>query len=220
MTAVLDPWLLDITAEERRAAYADALLILIRAGEIIKGEGQAAMDALGLSMEDMSAARTRADRRRTVPAPPIPTPDPAPPAPGPPSARSAPPTPAPPTGQTYHPKASRQRARLDDGRLHCPRHDDGKGAWLPPESFALRTDHTTPESDGHRRSWCRGCVARYQSERYLSVRAVRNSEAVIVTYLHQPNVDPEVICSRCRKPISPNEAVMVESFARHEVCPT
>lgn len=208
--------LVDAGAQVRREHYADALLILIRAGEIIKGEGQAAMDALGLTMEDMSAARTRADREAKGVNHPIILAGAETPAPGPPSARSAPPTPSPPKAQTYHPHASRKRVVREDGFLRCPRHNDGAGEWLPPDDFALRTDHQTPDSDGHRRSWCKECTAAYQAERYLSVRAAHGGN-VRLTYLHQPS-DAGASCSICKQPILPGEAVAVLAQPMHEKC--
>lgn len=208
----------DIEADVRRSFYADALLLLIRAGEIIKGEGQSAMDALDLSMEDMSAARTRADKPRR-PVAPLPAHERADtPAPEAPIARSAPPAPSAPTVQTYHPHASRKRAVREDGFLRCPRHDNGEGAWLEPDAFSLRTDHQTPESDGHRRSWCKQCTAAYQAERYLSVRAAHGGN-VRLTYLHDPT-DPAVSCTICHQPILPDQAVAILAQPMHEKCLT
>jgi hypothetical protein len=118
-----------ITAADRTAAYADAdaLLILVRAGEIVKGEGETAMLALGLDWDDMRAARQRADMRAARQRAdralkgldhPI-TPAAAPtPAPGRPSAPPLPSTTPSVVPQRYHPHASRKRPTRD-GDLSC-----------------------------------------------------------------------------------------------------
>lgn len=74
----------------------------------------------------------------------------------------------------------------------------------------------TPESDGHRRSWCKACVADYQQERYLSVKAARGGN-VRITYLHQPSDGPAT-CSICHEPILPDQAVAVLAQPMHESC--
>ena len=170
----------------RRATYADALLILIRAGEIIHGQGHTARAVLGLTMADTEAARSRADRAAKGLNHPVTPCGPATPAPAPPSAPSGDPEPYVPQPQRYHPKASRKRPVAEDGRLWCTRHDDGAGAWLPPESFALRSDYPGANA---RRSACRECMTDYNRRRYLSVEATLSGSAIL--HFVQTDGDPD-----------------------------
>lgn len=202
----------------RREHYADALLVLIRAGEIVHGRGKTAMAVLGLTMPDMEAARTRAAKEAKGLNHPI-TPVAAPsPAPEPPKASSAQPAPFAPDPQRYHPNATRKRRTDDVGNLFCTRHDAGKGAWLPPDSFATRADY----GKGARRSACRECMAEYNRARYLSVNAARVSGAVddfvAVVYEHSPG-DPAVTCPRCRSEIRDGERARLLGVPTHETCP-
>jgi hypothetical protein len=207
-----------ITAADRTAAYADALLILLRAGEIVKGEGEKAMIALGLDWDDMHAARQRADRALkglNHPITPVAAP---PPVPGRPSAPPRPSTTPSVVPQQYHPNASRKRPTRD-GDLFCARHDDGAGAWLPPHRFALRIEKGR-ETSGARRSWCQDCTSAYQRARYLSVSQVDDTDCVRAAWVHSP-ADPQVPCCRCGQPIADDERVEMVGAPHHAgECPT
>jgi hypothetical protein len=198
----------------RRATYADALLILIRAGEIIHGQGHTARAVLGLSMADMEAARSRADAAPSTSPTTDPPPEPSSPAPGPPIAPSGDPEPYVPQPQRYHPKASRKRPVNDDGRLWCTRHDDGAGAWLPPESFALRSDYPGANA---RRSACRECMTAYNRRRYLSVEVTSLGSAIL--HFVQTDGDPDLTCARCKLVILPGEDANTIGLPIHDACP-
>lgn len=200
----------------RRATYADALLILIRAGEIIHGQGHTARAVLGLSMADMEAARSRADSAPAPPVAPDPPAGPPPPTPGPPIAPSGDPEPYLPQAQRYHPRASRKRPVNEDGRLWCTRHDEGAGAWLPPESFALRSDYPGANA---RRSACRDCMTAYNRRRYLSVEASAVPNDAVLRFVCGEG-DPDLTCSRCLLAIDPGEEALVAGAALHRQCPT
>lgn len=58
----------------------------------------------------------------------------------------------------------RHATKEHDGQRRCPRHDDGRGAWLPVSAFAVKNQAT-----GSRRAWCAECTRAYQRERYVSV---------------------------------------------------
>jgi hypothetical protein len=52
------------------------------------------------------------------------------------------------------------------GQRHCPKHDEGEGAWLPLGAFGVKNPAT-----GALKSWCIECTKAYQRERYVAVTA-------------------------------------------------
>lgn len=204
----------DIMRRVRRVHYADALLALIRAGEIIHGQGHTARAVLGLTMGDMEAARSRADAAPPPPDPAEPPVNLSSPAPRPPSTPSGDPESYIPQPQRYHPKATRKRPVAEDGRLWCTRHDNGAGAWLPPESFALRSDYPGANA---RRSACRECMTAYNRRRYLSVEMTGTGSALL--HFVQGDGDPDLTCARCSRTIDPGEAANTIGLPMHEQCP-
>ncbi len=200
----------------RRVHYADALLVLIRAGEIIHGQGHTARAVLGLTMADMEAARSRLDSEPSPSPPSDSPPEPEPPAPEPPSAPSSDSPPISPMPQRYHPKATRKRPVNAAGELWCTRHDNGAGAWLPPESFALRADYGDANA---RRSACRECMTAYNRGRYLSVESSAVPTDAVLRFVRGDG-DPDLTCDRCRLAIDPGEEALVAGPPLHRHCPT
>jgi hypothetical protein len=94
-----------------------------------------------------------------------------------------------------------------DGKRHCPKHDDGAGAWLARDRFGIKNQAT-----GQLKSWCIDCTKAYQRERYVRVGA-----RVVTVEL----IDGDFLighrCPRCEETFEVGQHVQGDDL-HHEGC--
>lgn len=220
-----------LTATE---VLADGLLRLLRAQPVILGwdKAAAAMAVLGLSREDLSEARERGGdfvrhdtpdidghdfERATRPEPtePVAVPDPADVTIMPGRTRRTAGKPVAVTRTMLHRPATRTRPVSDTGQLQCTR----CRLWKDPGEFRLRTDRI---GSGTRRSACDECFNRDNRERYVSLRAKAQLNAVGITLeILEGDEAAQLICVRCQEPLGLDDVETTQDVElAHVRCPS
>lgn len=90
---------------------------------------------------------------------------------------------------------------------HCPRHNDGDGAWLPISEFGTKSTSST-----QLRFCCRGCYKTYQRERYVAA----NKRAIIVSIIDGDEI-VGAVCNGCGKPFEIGQIISADRI-RHQDC--
>lgn len=96
---------------------------------------------------------------------------------------------------------------LEEGTRFCPRHNDGKGAWLPFDQF----DRKSPASTKIR-FCCRDCWKDYQHGRYLKV----TQQAITIEVMEGDDIIGTT-CKSCGQKFEAHDYVAA-GHVRHDHC--